>query len=342
MSRIDSTRPDISQTLGDVISTSRSNFSNAAADIDDINAMLSAHIGNSADAHGVADIQSAVDDYDLHKTDIDAHGLGLVRADLVAAYGEVQAARGSTADLNTRLSVAMLADGTPKVSSQQTRWIDPGYVPTFVSDTVFTLSGDRTKVFLSGTIVRLTSIDGQVYGLVLSCAYDGGADRSTVTLESKYPVVAANQTKVELALYCFSSQIETAIANNTAAITTMQMKLTSAGFNNIVNVSGDHVVGLGDRTIFVDTTSGLAMVEIPSAADSAGRWIAIKIVTGNRGCMIFPVDGGTIEGESAAHLIGTGDSVHLMSDGTAWYSIFKTSGTINYNGDARLDALCFG
>lgn len=211
-------------TFGITVSDARNNFVAAAADINALEASQAAHGANTTTAHGVGALLTSKADYEAHKANNDGHNLAAVRSDIAANNAELVAAKGDMPTVNDRLSVAMQANGVLKLSALQTRWIDNSDTPAFVSGTVFTVPGDRTKVYLPGVIIRATINTGYVYGIVMSSSF---GSVTTVSLEAGYPVLAASLSKVELALYAFANNLEAAIAQNAANIVNLQNQITS-------------------------------------------------------------------------------------------------------------------
>lgn len=61
-------------------------------------------------------------------------------------------------------------------------WMDEPDTPTFVDATSFTLPGDKTAIYITRRAVLLTQTSDD-YGYVVSSAYVGGTDTTTVVVE---------------------------------------------------------------------------------------------------------------------------------------------------------------
>lgn len=155
-------------------------------------------------------------------------GIDVINNRAVNAQAEVTAARGTKAALNTRLSVALQADGVLKLTSLASRWIDNGDTPTYVSALSFAVPGDRAKVYISGAVIRATVATGYVYGIVASASY--AAPNTTVAFVTDYPVLTSPISKVEVALLSFDNTIEAAVAQNAADILDLQSQMAGLSY----------------------------------------------------------------------------------------------------------------
>ena len=207
---IDVTVPNRSQTIGAVIDSAQSNFSQAAA----------ADAAHQADltAHGLTPINAAITDYAGHKLDLTAHGLTAVKARITANEAELAAGRGSQATLDTRLSNALTPSGAVKLAGIASKWITPGDVPTFIDTTHFSVPTDRRLVFIAGAMLRLTVSGAYVYAPVASSAF--GAGITTVTLDPAYPVLTSGLSALDLALIAFDNTIANSVATLNALMVT--------------------------------------------------------------------------------------------------------------------------
>lgn len=215
---IDTTKPNTSQTMADVIASAR-----------DIGVQADTHVKNTDTAHGLAAILASMTDYGIHKANAaDAHGIDVTNARVAANQAEIQAARGTRPALGARLSVSLQADGALKLTSLASRWIDNGDTPTYVSPLAFTVPGDRTKVYIAGVIIRATVSTGYVYGIVASASYVN--PNTTVTFVSDYPVLTSPISKVEIALLAFDNTIEASVAQNTVDILSLQSQMAGLSY----------------------------------------------------------------------------------------------------------------
>lgn len=215
---IDITKPNTSQTMADVIASAR-----------DIGVQADTHVKNTDTAHGLAAILASMTDYGIHKANAaNAHGIDVTNARVAANQAEIQAARGTRPALGARLSVSLQADGALKLTSLASRWIDNGDIPTYVSALSFTVPGDRTKVYISGVIVRATVSTGFVYGIVAAATF--ASPNTTITFVSDYPVLSAPISKVEIALLAFDNAIEQAVAQNAVSILSLQSQMAGLSY----------------------------------------------------------------------------------------------------------------
>ena len=213
---IDVTKPNRSQTIGDVIDSTRDNFDETQG-----------HVDNATTAHGLAAILAAKTDYETtHKANTTtAHGLAAVLSQVETNRGEIATARGSKASLAARLTVSLQADGAIRLTSLASRWINNADTPTYISTTSFSIPGDRTAVYLAGVIIRATIPAGYVYGIVSSAVY--AASVTTVSFDAAYPVLASGLSKVEIALLSFDNTLELAVATNAADILDLQSQISA-------------------------------------------------------------------------------------------------------------------
>lgn len=275
-STIDITKPTVTgSTFGTTVSDTRANFEKAAADVNGLEAARQAHEANVANAHGIDALIASKADYIDHKANTTtAHGIDAVAAVGAANLAELQGGRGVMSSLANRLDVALQSDGKMKISSLATRWIDNSDIPTYVSATSFTVPGDRTKVYLPGTILRLTVATGYVYGIVLSASF---GSVTTVTLEAGYAVLLASLSKVELALYAFANNLEAAIAQNAANIVALQSQLTGQLASGFVSVVTGYTIQPNDRFISLFPPSAATItVTLPALSSSLSRLITFK------------------------------------------------------------------
>lgn len=97
---------------------------------------------------------------------------------------EVEAARGSEADLETRLAASLNPDGTVKESAVAafiSQWQLEAASPLYLDDSDFTLVGDVTLVYLPGRRVLMHGSAGYVYATVSNSAHESPITVVTVT-----------------------------------------------------------------------------------------------------------------------------------------------------------------
>lgn len=245
----DAAKPNTSQTIGDVITST-------AANLNDLNARDVAHQANETDAHGIDALITSKEDYEAHAGNATtAHGINTIAAAAAAAQAEVTAARGSKAALATRLSVALQADGGIKLSSIASKWLDNGDVPTYISTTSFSVPGDRTLVYLAGVILRCTVSASYVYAAIASRSF--GAGITTVVLDPLYPVLTSGLSKQEIALIAWDNAVAAAATQNAADIVDLQGQIT--GIATLGSMAGDPTaaeLAAGKVRVWKNTTSG--------------------------------------------------------------------------------------
>ena len=113
---------------------------------------------------------------------------------------EVTAARGSTANLNARLSVALNEDGTVKETVPVTanKWIEETETIEFVDATSFTVEGDLTAIYIADRALNLTQTTSDIV-YVLESTAAGSPIKTTVTV--KGGIVDSGLSKVEYSTF---------------------------------------------------------------------------------------------------------------------------------------------
>jgi hypothetical protein len=100
---------------------------------------------------------------------------------VLANTAELLAARGTAANLNARLSVAMNPDGTLKDTLPVGDWwMDEGDIVEYVSSSSFTVEGDKTAIYIENRALYLIQTTSE-YNYVVSSSYSSGTDLTTVT-----------------------------------------------------------------------------------------------------------------------------------------------------------------
>jgi hypothetical protein len=100
---------------------------------------------------------------------------------VLANTAELLAARGTAANLNARLSVAMNPDGTLKDTLPVGDWwMDEGDIVEYVSSSSFTVEGDKTAIYIENRALFLIQATSE-YNYVVSSSYSSGTDLTTVT-----------------------------------------------------------------------------------------------------------------------------------------------------------------
>jgi hypothetical protein len=104
---------------------------------------------------------------------------------VLANTAEILAARGTTSSLNARLSISLNDDGTLKGAAPVGDWwMTEADDVAFVDASTFTVSGDKTAIYVKNRALYLTQTSND-YDYVVSSSYNGGTDLTTVvTLNS--------------------------------------------------------------------------------------------------------------------------------------------------------------
>lgn len=71
--------------------------------------------------------------------------------------------------------------------------------------------------------------------------------------------------------------------------------------------------------VFCDSSSNAVEVDLPAAASSTGRVIAVKNVDNTNGCSIDPNGSEEIDGSATTLVVGVLENIEIISDGTAWW-----------------------
>ena len=146
---------------------------------------------------------------------------------------EVEAARGSEADLATRLAASLNADGTVKegaVAAFISQWQLEEAVPVYIDDSDFSLDGDLTLVYVAGRRILMHGSAGYVYATVTGSVYESPATVVTVSGgavpgdvdEIRYSIIAESRALPEY---------------------TTPLAGTDAAFSGDVSVAGTATVG---------------------------------------------------------------------------------------------------
>jgi hypothetical protein len=169
---------------------------------------------------------------------------------------------------------------------EQAQWIDFGHSPTRASDTTFTLSGDKTAIYVQARAVRIFGATSG-YGIISSSSYSAGTGLTTVTVAWRSGTTPTTPTSVWVSAFSPPSDAEGAgyaidwldyPATHTAAKATQEYALSinagsvaidldqsnvfylagTAAFQlaNPTNVKSGHVFNI---TVKMDATGGYAV-----------------------------------------------------------------------------------
>ena len=198
----DPTKPNTSQTIGDVITATLANLT-------ELKALIDTHEASTT-AHGLSSVETDVATAIAHISDMSAHGLTTVRSRITNLEGEVVASRGSASVLQDRLNVGLLPSGAVRLSGLNNKWLNNGDIPTYISSTSFSVPNDRTKVYLAGSNLRFLISGSYAYAPVASSTFASGV--TTITLDPAYAILTSGVSTVEVALIAFDNNLAAAIA----------------------------------------------------------------------------------------------------------------------------------
>lgn len=98
--------------------------------------------------------------------------------------------------------------------------------------------------------------------------------------------------------------------------------LGSAPGNVQTVASSPYAVQAADSTILVNAVSGTIVVQLPPATNAQDRiWVVKKIDASGNTVDLTPDGSDTIDGASTYSLVTQYDVVHVVSNGTAWFTI---------------------
>lgn len=339
----DGSKPNTTQTLGDVVTSTNTNLNYLKTDLDSDKSNLNNHMANNTDAHGINILFISKDDYEMHKANNnDAHGIDAIVADVGILQQILNTARGTSSDLATRLNTSLMADGTIKLSNIASNWINNGDIPSYASSVEMTVPGDRTGVYLPGIIVRVNSLSqGYLYGIVKTASYNGY--ETTITLQDEYNILVDDINSLSLAIYAFDNTIEQAVAQNATNIVELQNQVTSQLMTKVKKITENYIVEPGIRTVLADATAGDLTITLPDVGQSKNRWLTIKKIDATSNIVeVIPSDSSTIEYSTQQQFANQGDSLNITSDGSNWFNIFRLTQGLVYEGNARRLALIYG
>lgn len=330
----DATKPNTSQTIGDVILSANAN------DVA-IKLQLDTHQADLTAAHGIGALLATQADYVTHKANTtNAHGIDTIAATASATSSEVIAARGVAASLVARLNKATATDGSILLSSLQNKWLDNGDTPTYVDSQHFTVPTDRTKVYIAGAHLRMTISGSYVYAPIASSSY--GSSATTVTLDPNYLLLTSGLSKIEIGLLSFDYAIQNSLATATANITALQAQVAALQlpFRKNLVMNGGCVIAQRNSTINLSTAAQSGQVDA-FACWATGTLVTAGTITqdtaspvGRKGYAV-KVAGATITGSGvvlARARIESKDAKQFKNQ-TASFSLRvyqDTGGSINY------------
>lgn len=217
-------------------------------------------------------------------------------------------------------------------------WAIEGGVPTYVSLTQFTLVGDLTAIYLPHRRLRCLLGSTPVYTAVDSSSYDGGQNKTTVTVKDE--VLTAALSEIQYGL------LGPTIDQLSIPITALTVP--------VVSKSVDYVATKHDTIILVDASAAartitLPQVSIVSTSARARKFIVVKTDSSLNHVTVAPNAGDTINAASNYVLFEQGQRAELWGHGgTDWKQVARKaipSGTIEMYAGAAAPAgwlLCNG
>lgn len=100
---------------------------------------------------------------------------------------------------------------------------------------------------------------------------------------------------------------------------------SSSGLNVVTKTTTATLMTTGEEIVLADASGGSFTITLPTAVGNSGLVYRIVKIAGNE-LQIVTIDGDgseTIDGNATQQLISTTDSIIIVSNGTAWFSISK-------------------
>lgn len=340
----DSTKPNLSQTFGDMMVATLANLVALATE-------MVAHEANSTAAHGIDVLLASANDYLAHKGNTtNAHGIDIISALATAVSAEVSTARGSAANLSVRLAKALGQDGSILLSSLQNKWLDNGDTPTYVDSQHCTVPTDRTKVYIAGAHLRCTISGSYAYAPIASSVYASGV--TTVTIDPNYPILTSGLSKIEIGLLSFDYAIQLATAGNTADIVALQAQVSlGIGGRLVKSVAGNTDVVLTNTellNLFFETTGALTGDINLVVSNSARGFFIYNNTTGAHSLTVKTAAGAGVAVPQGTRALLACDGTNVMQPNPAVIpqaltlpdgSVITFQGTETYIGRATTDKL---
>ena len=88
-----------------------------------------------------------------------------------------------------------------------------------------------------------------------------------------------------------------------------------------VSQSATYTMQQGESVVFMSAAGGARTVNIPSAAEAAGKFIAVRKTEGGASNVTVQAASGNINGAASATLTAAAPSILLVSDGTNYFSV---------------------
>ncbi|NOR27621.1 MAG: hypothetical protein GQ540_03720 [Lutibacter sp.] len=309
MSSLNTTVPARTQTIGEVIDSTKNNFVLTDSEIDRVEGLVSTSTTTSST------------NLSAHNDSATAHGVDALDTRITANEDELFDGRGTKDTLDERLSVAIEQDGTIRLSEFSGRYIDNSDVATYVDNRNFTVPGDRTGVYIVGAILRITVVSGYVYGIVQSSTY---TTSTNVQLLSDYQVLTNPISKVEMSLLAFDNAVETVAATNSTDITNLQNQMSAylaTGDKTLTNSDSPYTVLATDRVLICDTTAGSITIDYPAVATSENRQLVVKKIIAANTVTRDGNSSETIDGSTTQAMTTQWDKATDYCNGTEWFQI---------------------
>lgn len=161
------------------ISDAEGSFETLTLRLDDFENRISTLEGYSLDTR-VTGIENEVETARDGESNLDAR-IDRDYNTIASVQSEVQDARGSASNLDSRLDVSINEDGTLKSTTTVSLWIEETDANGKVNSTTFTVTGDKTSVYVYGMAIRIDESDSNI-SHVSSSSYDSVNDLTSVVL----------------------------------------------------------------------------------------------------------------------------------------------------------------
>lgn len=245
----DSTKPNVSQLIGDVILSANANDVALKKQQDD-------HEANATTAHGIDALIATQSAYNAHAANLTtAHGIDSILVNVAVLLAEIASARGSKSTVALRLAQALNADGSIRLSTLNNKWINNSDVPTYINATSFRVPGDKISYYIAGAQLRFTISGSYAYAPVASRSFSGGV--TTVVIDPAYPVLTGGLSNVDMALIAWDNAVANSVTQALTQITALQGSLTAV--QNIRSKVGDPTssdLPAGQIGVWKNTSSG--------------------------------------------------------------------------------------
>jgi hypothetical protein len=200
--------------------------------------------------------------------------------------------------------------GIGDTSTAADQWVLYGAPPTYISATSFSVVGDQTNTFQVNRPLKSINGGGTVYSNIFTSVFAAGI--TTVTVTNSSGVLDSDLSAVSYSLLTADNQAIPAVSE----AVNLQTGTT-------------YIYAKGDKGKLVTHTNAAAIAgTLPVASTTgAGWWMDVQ----NRGAGVLTITPttSTIDGATSLVLL-TGQGIHLVSDGTNYYTQRGKSSTPQY------------